>query len=829
MRKQLLLLFSIILMAGCSKESVDGNEGPSIDNLNEIETINKIMDGVASLSPVGEQPQIEKITGYLQNEWSDKRMNVRDSIINLTINDSITLYIDVYGKYITANSDWSMDEYEIANEIDSIMSVLGRNTEDNTNAVHSESIFTDDYTSLSREFSSSTRANNANDATILVNNNILVWAPWYETESEYERSLVYRTINNLTNTINKSRPPTQYVHLVSANGPTLADLSSMKQFNIYDVVFIDCHGTENGELVMPLTKKIEKFSGNPVQIWDINRNIWVKGKVIKEKNIEAYLPTNLDHTILFTAMCYAYSSPKSQSIFRKIAQNKKVADFMGATNKITIKQPLEKFVEFYKNFSLGGTPTTAAFNNGGYTASYKLSDGQIAHVTGEYLHGRALSDVFYGYSTPLPYNKSTKSLRGRMPVPQSLVSKKRTRQIIQRLLTRASGFSEDVLQAGFILKNLTNNVTNIIPLSAENVRNYQLYPYGNMMTDVVYEVETNLEAGNYAYCTYIWNGETLKLSPQSQKFTIEEEDGEAYAVLKDGTLTYYYDNKKEKREGEVGWGNDKVLYLFSREVREKTNKVVFDYSFASYTPTNSFGQYLFNNWKDLKVIKDLKYLNTSNMTDMSDMFSGCESLTSIDLSNFNLSNVTDISNMFDGCSSLTNLDLSNFNTSNVTNVSSMFRGCSSLTNLDLSSFNTSNVTNMSGLFWGCSSLTNLDLSSLDTSNVTDISYMFKDCSSLNNLDLTNFYTINVTNASSMFEFCSGLITIYACNWDLTNAKSENMFFICDKLVGGKGTHRGYNLYGYDKNENPLYYECPDDGRAAHIDGGKDNPGLFTAK
>ena len=37
-----------------------------------------------------------------------------------------------------------------------------------------------------------------------------------------------------------------------------------------------------------------------------------------------------------------------------------------------------------------------------------------------------------------------------------------------------------------------------------------------------------------------------------------------------------------------------------------------------------------------------------------------------------------MSEMFSGCNSLTNLDLSNFNTQNVTNMSAMFSGCKSL-------------------------------------------------------------------------------------------------------------------------------------------------------
>ena len=50
------------------------------------------------------------------------------------------------------------------------------------------------------------------------------------------------------------------------------------------------------------------------------------------------------------------------------------------------------------------------------------------------------------------------------------------------------------------------------------------------------------------------------------------------------------------------------------------------------------------------------------------MFSGCNSLTKLDLSNLNTQNVTDMSYMFYYCNSLVDLNLSNFITQNVTNM-----------------------------------------------------------------------------------------------------------------------------------------------------------------
>ena len=112
------------------------------------------------------------------------------------------------------------------------------------------------------------------------------------------------------------------------------------------------------------------------------------------------------------------------------------------------------------------------------------------------------------------------------------------------------------------------------------------------------------------------------------------------------------------------------------------------------------------------------------------MFSGCSSLTSLDLSGLDTSRATGMSCMFYGCSSLTSLDLSGLDASSAEDMSDMFSGCSSLESLDLSGLDTSSVTGMSGMFSGCSSLESLDLSSLDTSSVEYMSGMFEDCFAL---------------------------------------------------------------------------------------------------
>ena len=240
---------------------------------------------------------------------------------------------------------------------------------------------------------------------------------------------------------------------------------------------------------------------------------------------------------------------------------------------------------------------------------------------------------------------------------------------------------------------------------------------------------------------------------------------EAYACYtpSNTTLTFYYDNLRSSRTDvtyDLNTGYNAPDWK-TDGTNAVVTKVVFNSSFANARPTTACRW--FNGMENLQSITGLIYLNTSEVKNMLQMFSGCRKLTTLDVSHFNTSKVTDMYCMFYSCSSLTSLDLSHFNTSKVTNMREMFSKCYSLTNLDLSNFNTSNVTSMS--------------------------YMFNECTSLR--------TIYVGN-----DWSTAAVT-----------GSNDMFYNCTSLVGGKGTT--YN------SSNPR------DKTYAHIDGGTNNPGYFT--
>ena len=187
----------------------------------------------------------------------------------------------------------------------------------------------------------------------------------------------------------------------------------------------------------------------------------------------------------------------------------------------------------------------------------------------------------------------------------------------------------------------------------------------------------------------------------------------------------------------------------------KIKNIVFDESFKTYAPTSLFS--FFKDLTELETIKDLKYLNTANVKYMSDMFWGCQKLSSLDLSKFNTEKVTDMSGMFYGCQKLSSLDLSKFNTEKVEGMTSMFEECKNLSSLDLSKFNTEKVESMMGMFFSCSALTSLDLSNFNTKKVRYMNSMFNACSALTTIYAGDkFVTTKVENGSYMFSDCTNL-------------------------------------------------------------------------
>ena len=160
--------------------------------------------------------------------------------------------------------------------------------------------------------------------------------------------------------------------------------------------------------------------------------------------------------------------------------------------------------------------------------------------------------------------------------------------------------------------------------------------------------------------------------------------------------------------------------------------------------------------KNDKVTK-IKILINYQVKSFSELFSGCQFVSSINFKTFYRNNINNMNHMFYYCSSLKEINLSNFNTCKVTNMRYMFHECSSLKEINLSNFNTDNVINMKSMFYGCSSLINVNLSNFNINKVMDMSYMFFKCPLLKEINIPNFNINNETDVCYMHSECSEIL------------------------------------------------------------------------
>ena len=126
------------------------------------------------------------------------------------------------------------------------------------------------------------------------------------------------------------------------------------------------------------------------------------------------------------------------------------------------------------------------------------------------------------------------------------------------------------------------------------------------------------------------------------------------------------------------------------------------------------------------LLNELPQIDTSSVTNMSNMFYGCGSLTIIP--QLDTSSVTNMSDMFCNCTSLATIP--QIDTSSVINMNNMFSNCIHLTTIP--QLNTSNVTNMSYMFSDCARLATIP--QLDGEKLTSVAYTFNNCKSLENFN-----------------------------------------------------------------------------------------------
>ena len=314
---------------------------------------------------------------------------------------------------------------------------------------------------------------------------------------------------------------------------------------------------------------------------------------------------------------------------------------------------------------------------------------------------------------------------------------------------------------------------------------------------------------------------------------------------KTGTRTFKYDNSKPESTDtqkvyDVPTDNIGAISPDWQEYHASgITKVVFDASFAGARPI--YTKFWFDGCGNLSEIVGIQNLNTSEVTDMHNMFASCSSLTSLDLSGFDTGKVTDMEMMFSYCSKLKTIYVSDsFTTVNVNSSYHMFYLCTSLSGAcsynsgNTNDANYANYTNGYFTKYGTvvkesyviyseadntltfkygeipasgdgstvysipSSSYVPDWISAHASDIKKVVFdesfaevrptqcycWFQNCSALTDIQgIQNLNTSEVTNMNYMFHNCRSLITLDLSGFDTQKVdEMYHMFFNCSKLI-----------------------------------------------
>ena len=234
------------------------------------------------------------------------------------------------------------------------------------------------------------------------------------------------------------------------------------------------------------------------------------------------------------------------------------------------------------------------------------------------------------------------------------------------------------------------------------------------------------------------------------------------------------------------------------------NGIIYYYTEATSLYTNNNAASMFRGLKNVSAI-DLSTIKTSKTQFMNAMFYQDYNLRIIDVSNFNTSNVTNMSDMFSmylGTSILEEIrGLTSFNTSNVTNMSTIFYNCQKIATLDLSSFDMTNVGGtVLNLFYY------MNLTSLKTPSVIPSGVTINLPNTLYDTSGNSYSTLTSTSPTSTWlktEYAPYNITYDLDGGTLSSSNPATYTKGSNNITLNNPTKEGYNFVGWSGGKNLL--------------------------
>lgn len=539
-------------MCGFLSCSKDAEEDVFVSASEEdIEMFDSISEDVASFLENNVDASYEEMQRYLEKYSSQVSSVVEDSFLYITTSGGLEIQVDKFGLSKMEESTGNIDTDDFNNLVTTVDKSLGIIDDTGTRSVTENK--------KAREANSITRGTR-NDERVLNSRKILLWAPWDELDIYDFQRTIHAIAQAYRLDFNQERD--EYIGSVCS-------LESMKTFSDYDLVVLVCHGNSRGQLVVPYNKKWKERIGKGARVGDFylnNGNKYEKA-VVLDKDMTACLPKNMSKTVLWTAMCYAFSD---KSAIKNAVLKADAADFIGATSKVGKNEVLPRLNGFAVRFYRGASTAEAFYPETPRKTYYKyeLKSG----IKGLYCKGD-IDNVYYQYPLCLPAKGSM--MRGCQTGSRNI-----TRNANHATRTTTN---ED---AGFWIKNTETGIETTIPFSESSKVSYKAYSFENIKS-YIYECKTDdFEEGNYEYRTYeringetVYSDETFELEKTNNyiltlnfhyKSTTTEKNGQIDKVVKEGDFSWVI-RKSDGRYSIVTLKYDPFFYSNYATDLEKLN------------------------------------------------------------------------------------------------------------------------------------------------------------------------------------------------------------------------------------------------------------------
>lgn len=501
----------------------------------------------------------------------------KDSVLSLLLPDDYQIDVDLYHKIIRNDESGDYDESVIKNYIDDITEHLALEDDNvNSRGIHEGVPAVNHQNNRTRGWWSD----------VIIKRKILIWALKPNLDDERGDDavpiLLHDRLNVLADELKGCGLENFSVETLKGQECTLKTIKNY--FDDYGIVFVNAHGTQDGELCYPKEymsdEELQEIKSKHTVHSTRDQMYWVLGA----EHLAEYIP-NMNKTIIWAAVCHAYQD-NGKSLFSAV--KKKCAGFVGTTETTNVVLSYNMFEKFAFPFFAGSCASDAFLNSifpnrAGYHASfegneniyaknYVQSKAQVKNET------EAVQKAFtHIVTSQFKYGDQTSNSRG------------------DRLTRTLISGDEEV---GVSFKNKKTGEVMEYIIDEDNSTQLKVYKYKGLV-HAVREINTDkLPDGTYEYRTYHVNEGKKEYSDETYEFEVKRinkvvpewllEMMEPYIPIYEGDNppiiegTYllspqklFYDSSKQYSSGKI-FADNYLFFTDQDEVEDTINFVGFE-------------------------------------------------------------------------------------------------------------------------------------------------------------------------------------------------------------------------------------------------------------